>query len=352
MSVYSKIYEDKIKEIELDFQSHKTNTSLIIHNMFTTTVIGSFTWKGIPDFIKTVPDFIEESLYEAGKIAYFRIDDNVRKIDGVTIPESLENGDYVAPAFANGRLLKNGLYSKYTMIFRDGTTVILPVECIELGFNNFSAVPSSLFVQEYVDKCSNALSAVDVSLYRAMLPTILSGKDEQTVNKIIEAIDKSYKQKSPFCVSMLGYTEDEIKKEVLYDDREVGIINIWDIFVRYKNLFFTNYGVNNVEISKQERLTLGESQSNTEITRYSVFWDMFEHRREFCERVKEHFGVEISCEINRNIDTVVEFNLTTQDKIDMKNKMISPYEDMTVTKKSAEDEEEKTEEKEEKGGEE
>lgn len=349
MSVYSKIYEDKIKEIELDFQSHKTNTSLIIHNMFTTTVIGSFTWKGIPDFIKTVPDFIEESLYEAGKIAYFRIDDNVRKIDGVTIPENMENGDYVAPAFANGRLLKNGLYSKYTMIFRDGTTVILPVECIELGFNNFSAVPSSLFVQEYVDKCSNALSAVDISLYRAMLPTILSGKDEQTVNKIIEAIDKSYKQKSPFCVSMLGYTEDEIKKAVLYDDREVGIINIWDIFVRYKNLFFTNYGVNNVEISKQERLTLGESQSNTEITRYSVFWDMFEHRKDFCDRVKEHFGVEITCEINRNIDTVVEFNLTTQDKIDMKNKMISPYEDMTVTKKSADDKEEKTEEK---GGEE
>ena len=128
-------------------------------------------------------------------------------------------------------------------------------------------------------------------------------------------------------------------------------MNIWDIFVRYKNLFFTNYGINNVEISKQERLTLGESQSNTEITRYSVFWDMFEHRKEFCERVKEHFGIDISCEINRNIDTVVEFNLTTQDKIDMKNKMISPYEDMTVMKKSAEDEEEKTEEKEEKGGE-
>ena len=96
-------------------------------------------------------------------------------------------------------------------------------------------------------------------------------------------------------------------------------------------------------------MTLGESQSNTEITRYSVFWDMFEHRKEFCERVKEHFGIDISCEINRNIDTVVEFNLTTQDKIDMKNKMISPYEDMTVTKKSADDEE-KIEEKEEKGG--
>ena len=186
MSVYSKIYEDKIKEVELDFQTHKNNTSLIINNMFTTTIIGSFTWKGIPDFIKTVPDFIEESLYQAGKIAYFRIDDEIRKAEGVTIPNTLENGDYIAPAFANGRLLPNGLYSKYTMIFRDGTTVILPLEYIELGFNNFSAVPSTLFIQEYVDKCSNALTAVDISLYRAMLPAILSGKDEQSVNKIIE----------------------------------------------------------------------------------------------------------------------------------------------------------------------
>ena len=164
MSVYSKIYEDKIKEVELDFQTHKNNTSLIINNMFTTSVIGSFSWRNVPDFIKTVPDFIEESLYQAGKIAYFRIDDEIRKVEGVTIPQTLENGDYIAPAFANGRLLPNGLYSKYTMIFRDGTTVILPLEYIELGFNNFSAVPSTLFVQEYVDKCSDAFTAVDRSL--------------------------------------------------------------------------------------------------------------------------------------------------------------------------------------------
>ena len=34
MSVYSKIYEDKIKEVEQDFQNHSNNTSLIINNMF------------------------------------------------------------------------------------------------------------------------------------------------------------------------------------------------------------------------------------------------------------------------------------------------------------------------------
>lgn len=310
MSVFSKVYEDKMLEIQKAEQYNTYKTENYLRHLFYTMVISSFSYSGdIPKFIKYDMDFIEESLFRAGKVAYFEH----------------EGEKYIAPCFGSGVLLKNGKFDRYTMIFRNGMQVIKPIEEIELCFNNWAELPSQVIVEELIDKCLNSLRAVDGSLMRAQLPAILALGDEQKLDVITTKIKNSYQHRDPYAIVSGDWIGDELKRISMYDNKEVDILALWDVFVRYKNLVFTTFGINNVEVAKTERLTQAESVSNTEITRYGLFYDMYEHRLDWVKRIKEHFGDEISCTINRNFDTVTELNLDEEDKIAMKKQIISPY---------------------------
>ena len=327
MSVFSKLYEKQMEKIEEHEHFKTTTTYLFLRQLLTTSVISSFEWKGVPDFIKEIPDYIEESYFGAGKIAATEY-----------------NGErLIAPCYANGTLKKSGLYSHYTLIFRDGTQLILPKEDIELGFNNCFHTPSHLVVNEMIENCVRALRAVDMSLFRAQLPSLLALNDEEKINSVIAEIEKQYKKINPLAVVSGDWVENDLQKFELFDNRATDVLALWDIFVRYKNLAFTTFGINNVEITKNERLTLNESESNTEITRYGMFYDMYSHRKDFCDRVNNRFGWDLSVTLNRNYNTVAELNMSNEDKIEMQEKIITPYADK-IGKEGGSDERDANEE--------
>jgi hypothetical protein len=314
MSVYSKIYENQMATIQNNEAVNTFKTDMFLRQLFYTTVISSFGYDGdVPEFIGPEDDYIEEGLFNWGMVGYYE-----------------ENGvGYIAPCFGNGILQENGLYSSYTFIYRNGKMVIKDYKDIELCFNNLYRIPSIITVNEIVDKCLRALRTVDMLLMKAGLPSINAIGDETKVQQVIDKIKKAYDLNDPYAIVSGEWTGTEVTKVNMYDNKADDILAQWDIFVRYKNLFFTTFGVNNVEISKQERLTLAESESNTEITRYGLFYDMFEHRRSWCRRIEKHFGKKIRVFINRNVDTVTEFEMTTDEKVEMKNKIIAPYSEET-----------------------
>lgn len=310
MSVFSKLYENQMKDIQKNECVNTFKTDMFLRQLFYTTVISSFGYEGdIPKFIGPEDDYIEEGLFNWGMVGYYE-----------------ENGEgWIAPCFGNGMLNENGLYDSYTFIYRNGKMVIKKLEEIELCFNNLYRIPSIITVNEILEKCLRALRTVDMLLMRAGLPSINAIGDETKLQQVIDKIKKAYDMQDPYAIVSGDWVGNEVVKVNMYDNKADDILAQWDIFVRYKNLFFTTFGVNNVEISKQERLTLAESESNTEITRYGLFYDMLEHRRSWCRRIKEHFGKEIKVHINRNFDTVTEFELTVDEKVQMKNNIIAPY---------------------------
>ncbi len=313
MSVFSKVYEDMMSKITASETVEKFRTDYLIRTIFYSTVIGSFEWGGkdLPKFIEQIPDYMEENFVGS-------------PIAGAYI--SPRTGEFtVAPCFASGKLLPSGLYDTYTCIYRDGSQDIINIKDIELCFNNSLHQPNGPMIEEFVDKCVRALRTVDISLIKAGLPSVLACNDETKITSIITAMEKSYAQNKPFHLVTGDWVDGAIKEVGLYDDKATNIIAQWDIFVRYKNLFFTTFGMNNVEIVKNERLTQKESEGNTEIIRYAIFNDMYKHRKDFCDRCKKHFDKEITVDINRNFDTVTELNLTTEDKIRMKELYIAPY---------------------------
>ena len=79
---------------------------------------------------------------------------------------------------------------------------------------------------------------------------------------------------------------------------------------------YTTFGFDTIEIQKRERLTQAEGSANSEISRYSLFMDMFECRRDFADRVKEKFNFDLDVDINRNSNTVYNMQLDNEELID------------------------------------
>lgn len=312
MSVFSKVYEKMYDEIVAKNEYSNKSTSEFIRAVFYSTVISSFDHKGdTPSFIKDLPDYIEECFFISPLIAYFREGDE----------------RFITPAYPNGVLQKNGLYSSYTCIFRNGQVKIKNYDEVVLGFNNSLHLPNRYIVDEILEKCVNALRAVDMSLERASTPELTFSKDETIYNQITTAIANAFNKKTPYALinaSSWG-NDDVLETKSIFDNRAQDVLALWDVFVRYKNIFFTTFGVNNVEISKTERLTRAEGESNTEMTRYGLFYDEYSHRLDFWRRVEEFDGSKVEVIINRNYETVSALTLTNEEKRKMQEMVIAPY---------------------------
>lgn len=333
MSVFNKVYEKMYEEIIEKNEYQNKTTSEFLRTIFYSTVISSFDYEGdIPDFIKDLPDYIEETFFMSPILAYFK--------EG--------NERYITPAYPNGVLQKNGLYSSYTCIFRNGEVRVKDAKDVVLGFNNSLGLPNKYIVDEILEKCVNALRSVDMSLERASTPELTFAKNQNSYNALTNAIKDAFDRKTPYALinaSTWG-EEDMITTKSIFDNRAQDILALWDVFVRYKNLFFTTFGVNNVEISKTERLTRAEGESNTEMTRYGLFYDEYMHRKDWFKRIEEYDGSKINTIINRNFETVSALTLTNEEKKKMQEMVIAPYanEDVNITEDNKEVEEVKEDE--------
>lgn len=299
MSTYHNIYEENIQKENANLLIDKRqNDSFLLINFFN-TVISSFTWQNLPKTIlKRMP---EEQLCFSGRTAFF-IDDN---------------GEYkIYPCFMSGALLENGEYESYQIIARNGKTWQRKREDIEICYNNSLCVPSAPSIFTLADQASYALRAVRSSLRRSMLPKVITGNTNEALSALSDMLDDELNLK-PFRVafnSAISKNENEVID--FFDNSKEDVLAKWDVFVRYRNLFYTTFGINNIEIMKKERLTESEGSGNDEITRYTLLNDMISCRQDFCDRVKERFNYDLSFEVNRDSMTVYETQLDNDEKID------------------------------------
>ena len=295
---YQSAMENAYKEVE----QNKYRTNYTIWHNYYATVTNTFSWQNLP---KGVLSFLpEEYLCYWGLIAFLK-DDN--------------GNPTILPAYGAGRLLPNGEYSEYVCIAKNGENYRRNREDIALCYNNNLRVPSILMINELSKKSARALRAVDSSLKKAILPSIVYTPDEATMTTISGMFDED-KDMLPIRATMneafKANADKGITVHTIYDNRQLDIISQWDVYVRYRNLFYTTFGINNVEIQKRERLTEAEGSGNDEITRYTLLKDMYSRREEFCAEVKEKFNYDLTFELNRDSATVYEIKLSNKEKID------------------------------------
>ena len=300
-SVFHEIYEKNVENAYCNIAEETARTFSTLYTTSLTTIIDTFKWGG-KDFPKIPKFFPERSLIYFPMLAGF--------MDGEEFK--------IFPCFGSGAICDDGEFDKYTIVTYKGTTFFRTREEIALCYNNSVVIPSIFMVRELTEKMNKALQAVDCALERSMLPAIIECEDEETFRKMSSMYDAE-KNKLPFRLTYRSDSAMGSKASVvndLFDSKKYDLIQMWDVFVRYRNLFYTVNGVNNVEIQKRERLTEAEGSGNDEITRYSTLNDKYERRIEFIEEVKEKFGKELTCEINRDSATVYNLSLDNEDKIE------------------------------------
>lgn len=301
MSVFSNIYTKRYESSAEARSAVKTYTDFDFFDTCMTTVINTFKWTGYPD--KDLPPFMIEWFFQnSGRVAMYRND---------------EGKIAVHPAFPAGALTDRGTFTAYDIITPNGKTYVRNAEDIAIGYNNCFKIPYVYKIDQFAKKMSYALRAVDSSLTKASLPVAALFENPDQLKKFEKYADPETAMQ-PF-VAMLK--EKLVAKEVetvsLYDADKVDVLAIWDVYTRYRNLFYTTFGINNVEIQKRERLTEAEGAGNDEITRYSLLSDMYDRRKEWCERCKELFASDISFELNRDLSTVYNLGVDNSEKIEL-----------------------------------
>lgn len=301
MSVFHNIYTERYERSIEEQKIKKYQTDFNFFDTCMTTVLNTFKWKDYP--YEELPVFMIEWFFQnAGRVAMYTSDDGKIKIH---------------PCFPAGALTEEGDFTEYNIITPNGKSFTRRAEDIEVGFNNCFKMPYVYKVSQFSDKMSYALRAVDTSLTKASLPIITLFENPEQLKKFDKFTNPEIATQ-PF-VGMLK--EKLIAKEVetlsLYDSRTVDVLALWDVYVRYRNLFYTTFGINNVEVQKRERLTEAEGAGNDEITRYSLIQDMYDRRMDWAERCNKHFGCVMKLEINRDITTVFELEMSNEDKINL-----------------------------------
>lgn len=294
MSVFEKLYTEKYKESDYYKENEKRIADCDFFNIYMTSLIDTFKWDGIT---QNIPRFEIEKFFQFGGTVGYRI--STREI---------------YPVFPAGSLLENGEYSAYTQIKLNGETNRVDRKDLVIGYNNCFKMPYCYLVNWFSEKSSYALRAVDSALEKATLPVIVSTDDESIMKKLGDLRDKEHLQ--AFLVDLKSKLNKQTVEVLhLFDNAKNDVLALWDVYVRYRNLFYTQIGINNVEIQKRERLTMAEGSGNDEIVHYSLLNDMYERRKEFVEECNK-YGENFSVELNRDIATTFQLDLSAEEKVE------------------------------------
>ena len=225
----------------------------------------------------------------------------------------------IYPIYPAGALMPDGEYSAYTAIYPDGTSIRLNREELVIIFANSLKLPIYTLVLDFAKHTSYALNAIDTALRRAMLPPIVGADSEEQLKLIAEIEDPEKLLKTILALpNYTGYNKESLQRIPVFDNRETDVLALWDVFSRYDRMFYRTFGVSTVGIQKNERLTEAESTGEEEMTRYTIFQDMYNCRKEGIEQVKEKFGYEFTLEIMRDNKTVYEITQSNEEKIRMR----------------------------------
>lgn len=293
-NIYHEQYNKRIEELGVTEKDQMRTIFLTFYS----AVTNSFKWNGMT---KNVPFFFPERwLYLNGLIAGYKDEDHFD----------------IYPAFGNGMITEYGQFTSYNLVKMNGETMTKSFDEVELCYNNSLMIPSFIMVNELANKCNTALTAVNNTLIRASFARIIECSDEKELDKILGILSNKDTSKIALTTISSAIKTGGITVHNLFDNKCDDVLALWDVYVRYRNMFYSTFGFDNVEIQKRERLTEAEGSANAEIVRYGLFDDMFSCREDFVKRCNERFGSSLSVEINRNPASVYNMRLSNDEKIE------------------------------------
>lgn len=284
MSVFQQIYKENQSFLKEVLEIQTTTIDTYFHTVYENIAVNTFEWTGIDEMYRK--SWIEHLLYYYPQLATF--EDHGKKL--------------ILPASASGKILENGLYSRYTMYAPNGDTYIRDLEDIELLFNNSLVVSTFSIQKPIINGLILTFNGIMENIQRAKMGGVLSAKDETTINLILQQFKESITEIKPLKIVQREGISEDIAWTPIFDNSVTDLNSLWESLSKFKSMALNDIGFGTIDIFKNERLTEAESKANINTTKYSLGDDMLTHREDFCERVKRHFGWDYGVIMKRDYD--------------------------------------------------
>lgn len=247
-----------------------------------------FKWNDLPNNMDE--RWIEKYLFNSGKCIFYK-DPNM----GYMVAGLAQQGGincYGDPTTVYP-VAENYVYRGEQLINNDNCYIIR---------NNDLMLPEFPIVRQYAFKLTNIDRAIDVNIEAQKTPTIVRCSDKQRLS-LKNAINQR-KDNEPVI-----WTADNSNITDLISTLELNPPMVFKDLQIQKHMIlnevFTDFGINNANMDKKERMVANEVEANNEQVKASEDV-MLKVREEACKQINRIFGANISVE-RRQLDQIPEY---------------------------------------------
>lgn len=269
---------------------------------FRRIALSMFEWVNLPDSMDS--RYLEQTLYFNGQAALLY--DEKYGFINTKCAGSGNINIYGIPdkfnCFSYGYNTQRELYTGINPInkFKDNE------ECIVV-FNNWDRVPTAGSMSLFAYRLYLAQRTCDVNISGQRFPIMIVGDEKQRL--MLENLYSQYDGNKPFIFGNKNQLTGEEMK-VLNTDSPYVVDKVTEYKKEIFNEALTFLGINNMSVSKKERLTENESMENNELVNLNL-QSMLAPRLEACRKFNEKFGLtgtdkEISVRVRSDLENIIK----------------------------------------------
>lgn len=254
---------------------------------FSLIAMSRFKYNNLPESMNE--RFLEETLFFRGQAG---IVDLTGLVSYGLVPanEGIVN-TYITPS---GFIDRYYDYTEYNIYFPNGETFIIPSDNCVFVRNNYFRKPTIEIVEYYAQKIANLELVIDQNIDAQRTPYLLKKNPQTSLS-----IDNIFNDVRDFKPAVATDKDYDISESIgiLKLDAPYYADKMYTMKINYVNEFLTVLGINNVNITKAERVQNTEVESNNEVIGLSAESDI-ETRRQAVEVANKKWGTEITVELN------------------------------------------------------
>lgn len=254
--------------------------------------LNTFKWVNLPKSVDA--RFIEEQLFEKGKICFFK-DKNL--------------GFLCLPVNEDGILNIYNYFNIRRIYASNGFRRTRKISNSVIIYNNYLKTPTFITANLYAIRLSQVQRTIDINLNAQKTPILISCTPQQRLT--LKNVYKNYEGNEPVIFADSEFNVDSIrvlntKAPYLINDLALYKHDLW-------NEVFTFLGINNANQDKRERLVASEVDANDEQVEQARF-NMLDARLDACKLINDMFGLDISVKF-RNDEVQQQFEKWKAEKL-------------------------------------
>lgn len=254
--------------------------------------MNTFKWVNLPKSVDA--RFIEEQLFEKGKICFFKD----KTLGFLCLPVNEEGFLNVYNHFNIRRIYASNGFRRTRKI---SNSVII--------YNNYLKTPTFITANLYAIRLSQVQRTIDINLNAQRTPILISCTPQQRLT--LKNLYKKYEGNEPVIFADAEFNVDSVrvlntKAPYLVNDLALYKHDLW-------NEVFTFLGINNANQDKRERLVASEVDANDEQVEQARF-NMLDARLDACKLINDMFGLDISVKF-RNDEVQQQFEKWKAEKL-------------------------------------